>query len=136
MKKLSSQMRSTITVLLAYVLAYFPLWIALVTFIAIEIVEALKISSPWDGLITLGILGSHLLFCGIYHLLGAILEFRIAHCMLQAFHRRSYRHQEPNPLYNVWTKTEKVELIVMGILYTVIALACLALPIIDIILAK
>ena len=101
MKKLSSQMRSTITVLLAYVLAYVPLWIELVTFIAIE-----------------------------------IIEFRIAHCMLQAFHRRSYRHQEPNPLYNVWTKTEKVELIVMGILYTVIALACLALPIIDIILAK
>lgn len=131
MKKLSSQMRSTITVLLAYVLAYFPLWIALVTFIAIEIVEALKISSPWDGLITLGILGSHLLFFGIYHLLGAIFEFRIAHCMLQILHR-----QNPNPMDKSWSKTEKIRLIISGILFTTIGLVLLAMPIIDIILAK
>ena len=122
MKRRSSQMRSTITVLLAYFWAYvFPIWIAVSALITIK----------WNDRIFLSVFILNFFILGAYHHLGAIFEFRIAHCMLQILHR-----QNPNPMDKSWSKTEKIRLIISGILFTTIGLVLLAMPIIDIILAK
>lgn len=64
------------------------------------------------------------LILGIYDILGAAFEFKIAHCVIQSMY-----HLKMNPQNNIWTRKEKRESIICGSILIGMAVILFLLPI-------